>query len=1447
MVHRRRIDASVDGMPNGAPSAIPRPLSGTSLTTLPIELKDDIARRAIQLGAGEALSLTCRALSKTNLLLAPALHIQLDSQGCDQFLTPRVVAALQARTCKLVLTLEQQRAQSSREYIMLLTEVLKKLANHGCEQQASCAAVETCKLGTIQGPSPIPRSSLCCSPDLAQHLLDSFPSLTSLGLHGYSIPCSDLGALLSQPLLSLQLQQLDLSNTTIIQAKRPEPGAATLDNLFHASRLKQLSLFINSRSEGNKLLLPNLQPLSQHLTQLRIQQGAGVPWGLDEFTAAMAPLAQLQVLTMPGCDHMLGLLELLQELPQLHTLQLPDAAVRGQEQLDSLLAATQLTSIKLKSVTRLTSARADAPCSWQRLELTGYVDCSFMAHLPLHSLTQPLVLGTLQCNANDLDLVAAAVNNLTQACKVPVRIKVLRLTAWQHVKLQQLLAVLQPLKHCSWGMVSVTHMNVGAADVATLAPLCQACTQLEFAFGSVNPSLDFWHQLVQQMPTITHLTFFDSKGSDSAAMCKSLQLMADQPWARTVVFSCKPCGLALGWQLKAVTCFITSDFSSGAWISALRFVAALYRSHSLSSRPQGGPSGAAHHEQGRWQLRFKGPGLQQLSLDVGAEVSWRLVNSIPSLLPWAFVASLSPAVTYSVGSPSLTALGYSATCSDLAGPGPAYLLASLLCHPQLSLQLQQLDLSSSTVIQQPQQPGPKTWLQPAVYLLAAQPTSRYWLYCVGPAPASAHTAMSTQRRDSDVSIDGVPIEASSAIPGPLPGTSLTTLPIELSNDIARRAIQLGAGEALSLTCRAFSEANLLHAPALHIQLDSQRCDQFLTPRVVAALQARTCKLVLTLEQQRAQSSRQYLMLLTEVLKKLAGCAAVEACKLGTMEGPSLFPRTLLGFSRDLAQPWTLDSRLHLDFSSSLAQYLTDSFPSMTSLSLLGYAIPCSSLASMLSHPQLNLQLQQLDLTGTIITQPKRPEPGAATLANLFHASRLKQLSLLISSMADNESNDDMVEGENTPLLPNLQPLSQHLTQLCLTLPEGVAWRLDEFTAALQPLAQLQVLTISNLWYLELLSGLLQALPQLHTLQLPDAKLCSLEDLDALLAATQLTSIQLNSLDGLPYSCADVPCSWQRLMQGLTCLPQKSPSCLATPFHSHAWSSRVRQAAVSCRLHHPMVQALWPMPYRGGRAAGQQQATGSKGKMLQDGVVLCIKLALSWSRRGSASGFCLKGQCQSRAAVLEEGVHCCQQPAPVVACSVLLPGDGEEALIGAAAATGKANLVSGPRQRRGGKNMRESIVDSGSKTILDSGRDKKGYLTTRGQGLGSRCGCGCVTQRPGASWCACLWYKRAKQLPLLQRLQQPWHSGRYPPTSPAHPLLAHLHLAHQPARVVGSCGQVGCAASSLQPATVMQPTYQPAAYQPTVSATQPISMQPATLPMQPYQPMQPTCPAVMRTW
>ncbi|KAJ9530993.1 hypothetical protein QJQ45_001006 [Haematococcus lacustris] len=549
-------DASVDGAPVDLPSTPLGPLSGTSLLDLPGALLDDVACRAIQLGVGGGmLSLTCRAFSKTNLLLAPALHFQLDNQGCDQFLTPRVVAALQARKCKLALTLEQQRAQSSMQYIMLLPKVLKKLTN--------CAAVEACKLGIIQGPTLGPYEPLGCSLGLAQQLMSSFPGLTSLSLHGYAITCSGLAALLAHPQLNLQLQQLDLSSTIITHAEQPEPGAATLASLFHASRLKQLSLLINNISE-HEPLLPNLQPLSQHLTQLcLVQLGSVVQF---EFVATLQPLTQLQVLTVSDVWYLWRLPGLLQALPQLHTLQLPDTVVLGHDELDALLAATQLTSIKLKSLQRLTSACADVPCSWQQLELTGSIDCSSAAHLPLHILTQPLVLGRLAIHigSDKLSLVAAAVHNLTQACSVPVRIKELWLTmsdvdmaAKQQIEMQPLVAVLQALKHCSWERVCMSHMNVGAADVLTLAPLCQACTNLEFAYGSVTPSLKFWRQLVQLMPTVTHLIFSDSKGSDSAAMCKSLKRMADQPWARWLDI----CILRSPRSNKLHACWHASPFS----------------------------------------------------------------------------------------------------------------------------------------------------------------------------------------------------------------------------------------------------------------------------------------------------------------------------------------------------------------------------------------------------------------------------------------------------------------------------------------------------------------------------------------------------------------------------------------------------------------------------------------------------------------------------------------------------------------------------------------------------------------------------------------------------------------------------------------------------------------------------------------------------------------------
>ncbi|MGQ3144884.1 hypothetical protein [Rhizobium oryzihabitans] len=99
-----------------------------------------------------------------------------------------------------------------------------------------------------------------------------------------------------------------------------------------------------------------------------------------------------------------------------------------------------------------------------------------------------------------------------------------------------------------------------------------------------------------------------------------------------------------------------------------------------------------------------------------------------------------------------------------------------------------------------------------------------------------------------------------------------------------------------MTSRAFSLARLLRVAALRIQLGRQCCDQLLTPRVVAALQARTSKLTLTLWQPETEDSgyyeeqlvptlqlphteytQLYTDLLAHALAKLDNCAAVQVC------------------------------------------------------------------------------------------------------------------------------------------------------------------------------------------------------------------------------------------------------------------------------------------------------------------------------------------------------------------------------------------------------------------------------------------------------------------------------------------------------------------------------------------------------------------------------------------
>ncbi|KAJ9533919.1 hypothetical protein QJQ45_027010 [Haematococcus lacustris] len=1126
-MRRRHSDASVDGVPVEVPSTTLGPLPGISLPDLPVALFDDVARRAIQLGAGGALSLTCRSLSKTNLLHAPALHIQLESQRCDRLLTPRVVAVLKARTCKLALTLEQQRAQCHTQYIPLLTNVLMKLT--------SCAAVEVCKLCTSKGPSlPHKRyKRLGCSPDLAQHLMDGFPSLTSLSLHNYAIPCSGLASLLSHPQLALQLQQLDLSSSTITHLKRPGPGAATLANLFHASRVKQLSLLISSTAgEGwnrQKLLLPNLQPLSQHLTQLCLMLQSGE--GLDKFTAPLRPLAQLQVLKI-SCIHRLeGLPRLLQALPRLHTLQLPDAAVKGQEQMDALLAATQLTSIQLSSMKGLTSSCADVPCSWQRLELTGRGGWMTLTYLPLHSLSQALVLGHLGIRARDNPDVAAALHLLAEAITVPVQIMELavnmrspdylevitpELLQQQGVDLAQLVALLQPLQCC--GKVNVRGLyEVTADDVLALAPLCRDCTHFALHGGSMEPSLQFWRQPVQLMPAVQKVSFYCVKG---AAALHNMAYAVKVP----VMINCM--------QLDTLT---TEDERSGVITPALlqqqrvdlaQLVALLQPLQCCSAVLIADLHGVTAADILALACMCRDCTHFEVEEESSIEFRRQMVQLMPAV--------------------QLVTFG-----SDKYVPAAMHESLQFMAeHPWA----QWLDITICTSL--------STCMLAERQLVQERPFQ------------SQQTAPAMSQRDMQhqAAVDGGALATDGYSPAgeaPPPATRLLDLPPALLDDIACRVMQLGARSLLPLTCRAFSQARLLHIPALRIQLGRQCCEQLLTPRVVAALQARTSKLALTLWQPETEDSKCYeeqlaptlqlpqteytqdcTDLLAHALAKLDNCAAVEVCKLVSS-----------GVNPD-------DELKDLRCSPGLAQHLLDSFPRLTALTLEGLRVSSNALASLLSHPSLALHLQQLDIAH-IISQDG-DTPGA--VGTLFQGLQLKQLSIAAVDP----------ERHGTPPLPSFQHLAQHLTKLHLVIGYRCEIDLSFFLEYLQPLAQLQVLTITT-WcnpdsrmegLTELLQALLQVLPQLHTLQLPYVSVSGHQQLDALLAATQITSLQFYSVQACDTSYADVPCSWQRLeltrrinSSGIAYLPLHSLTQPLVLGRLHIIVKNIADPVVAAILHH----------------------------------------------------------------------------------------------------------------------------------------------------------------------------------------------------------------------------------------------------------------------------------------
>ncbi|GFH25480.1 hypothetical protein HaLaN_23456, partial [Haematococcus lacustris] len=476
MQHQVTVDGGASATDGYSPAGeVPPP--ATRLLDLPPALQDDIACRVMQLGTRSQLPLTCRAFSQARLLHLPALRIQLGRQCCNQLLTPRVVAALQARTSKLALTLWQPETEDSKGYRKQLAPTLQlpqteytqdytELLAHALAKLGNCAAVEVCNLVSSGIYDFDKLKHLRCPPGLAQQLLDSFPSLTALTLQGLCVSSDALASLLSHPPLALQLQRLDLTKTSVPDGDAP--GA--VGTLFQGLQFKQLSIAAVRPKQPGTPSLPSFQPLAQHLTQLDLSlYYCSLYYGNDGtnyLVQYLQPLAQLQVLTLP-CQYQLDdLTELLQEVE----LRIP------------------------------------------------------------HEVITPALLQSL-----NMEHLFGSTRTLQE----------------QREDLAQLGLALQPLQFC--GKVKVYGLHeVTAADVLALAPLFRDCTHFQLCRGSMEPSLEFWHQLVQRMPAVQQVEFNNVEGSVSAAMHESLQLMAEQPWARwlhiTICYDLEGSQLPACWQ-----------------------------------------------------------------------------------------------------------------------------------------------------------------------------------------------------------------------------------------------------------------------------------------------------------------------------------------------------------------------------------------------------------------------------------------------------------------------------------------------------------------------------------------------------------------------------------------------------------------------------------------------------------------------------------------------------------------------------------------------------------------------------------------------------------------------------------------------------------------------------------------------------------------------------------
>ncbi|KAJ9505850.1 hypothetical protein QJQ45_010648 [Haematococcus lacustris] len=392
----------------------------TQLLDLPEELLGALLRQLDDGNSRLQVFMTSKRLATALLQHTPSIQLThplavdlVCAPGDERCIHPFLAQALLTRKAHLELTLQPEGK---------LPAQLRP--RRGGPLAVTLGAVELCPAVThliISFPKGLPRPVYIWKPVYSSGLAASYPSLTSLTLRSFQLSSTQLGRLLSHPALLPRLKHLDVCGTDIMNKAQPAPSP------FTGSRLQQLRL-----GWGYWDFTPHLAPLAPHLTQLEVGSAeindSGFVGSLSSLAVAVCSLTCLQSLKFDldgleaGDWFLPPLVPVLASLPSLHTLLLLQDTVHG-DQVDVLLAATQITHLHVYSIGCLVFSRVSAACSWRQLEVEE-MDWVSAAHLPLHSLTHPLQLAQLGgVGPVGAEVLAAAELNLCERNKAGLEVE----------------------------------------------------------------------------------------------------------------------------------------------------------------------------------------------------------------------------------------------------------------------------------------------------------------------------------------------------------------------------------------------------------------------------------------------------------------------------------------------------------------------------------------------------------------------------------------------------------------------------------------------------------------------------------------------------------------------------------------------------------------------------------------------------------------------------------------------------------------------------------------------------------------------------------------------------------------------------------------------------------------------------------------------------------------